>query len=143
MGFLTLTLTFLQNLKCLNLKWPSRAECERCGAEETTEHLLRDCPSSQSAWKNLNSILEDRNLRLDKIVFRERVFDFGGTARATLIKLIIINEFIQIEIPKHLAESKIYTLINQLRIQRNILQLKTKNLNTLKSGGNLSFKIKV
>jgi hypothetical protein len=87
--------------------------------------------------------LEDRNLRLDKIVFRERVFDFGGTARATLIKLIIINEFIQIEIPKHLAESKIYTLINQLRIQRNILQLKTKNLNTLKSGGNLSFKIKV
>jgi hypothetical protein len=71
----------------LKFKMTESAECERCGAEETTKHLLWDCPSSQLAWKNLNSILEDRNLRLDKIVSYEKVFDFGGTACATLIKL--------------------------------------------------------
>ncbi len=57
------------------------------------------CPSSQLAWNNLNNILEDRNLRLDKIVSYKKVFDFGCTACATLTKLKIINEFIQIERP--------------------------------------------
>ncbi len=50
----------------------------------------------------------------------EKVFDLGGTACATLIKLKIINEFIQIERPKHLTKSKIYTLINQLMNTENI-----------------------
>ncbi len=115
----------------------------RCGAEETTKHLLWDYPSSQLSWENLNSILEDRNLRLDKIVSYEKVFDFGGTACATLTKLKIINEFIQIERPKHLTKSKFIHWLTNLKIQRNILQLKTKNFNTLKWGWNLSFKIKV
>jgi hypothetical protein len=87
------------------------AECERCGAEESTKHLLWDCPSSQLAWKNFDSILEDRNLGLDKIVSYEKVFDFSGTACATLIKLKIINEFIQIERPKQMSKSKTYQLL--------------------------------
>ena len=49
---------------------------------------------------------------LDIKVSYEKFFDFGGTACATLIKLRIINEFIEIEMPKNLAKSKIYTLIN-------------------------------
>jgi hypothetical protein len=60
----------------------------------------------------LNDILEERNLGLDKIVSYENIFDFGGTACATLVKLKIINEIIQIERPKHLLKSKILTLIN-------------------------------
>jgi hypothetical protein len=46
--------------------------------------------------ENFNTILEEKNLGLDKIVSYEKIFDFGGTACATLIKLRIINEFIQI-----------------------------------------------
>ncbi len=53
---------------------------------------------------------------LDIKVSYEKFFDFGGTACATLIKLRIINEFIEIEMPKNLAKSKIYTLINQIII---------------------------
>jgi hypothetical protein len=37
-----------------------------------------------------------------------KFFDFGGADCATLIKLKIINEFIQIERPKHLLQSKIF-----------------------------------
>ncbi len=51
---------------------------------------------------------------MDKIVSYEKIFDFGGTDCTTLIKLKIINEFIQIERPKHLSKSQIYTLVNQL-----------------------------
>ncbi len=80
------------------------AECERCGAEETAKHLLWECSFSQLAWKNFNTILEEKNLGLYKIVSYEKIFDFGDTACATLIKLRIINEFIQIERPKHLAK---------------------------------------
>jgi hypothetical protein len=51
------------------------------------------------AWKNLSTILEWKKMGLDIIVSYEKIFDFGGTACATLIKLRIINEFIQIEMP--------------------------------------------
>ncbi len=98
-------------------------ECERCGAEETTKHLLWDCPFSQLAWKNLNSILEENKLGLDKI---------GGTACFTLIKLKILNEFIQIERPKHLSKSKIYTLINQLINTEKFIAIKNQKLEKFK-----------
>jgi hypothetical protein len=68
------------------------AECDRCGAEESTKHLLWEM-----AWIHLNDILEERNLGFDKIVSYEKIFDFGGATCTTLIKLKIINEFIQIE----------------------------------------------
>jgi hypothetical protein len=48
-----------------------------------------------------------------------KFFDFGGAACATLIKLKIINEFIQIERPKHLLKSKILTIINLLMNTEN------------------------
>jgi hypothetical protein len=61
-----------------------------------------------------NDLLEERNLGLNKIVSYEKIFDFEGAACATLIKLKIINELIQIERPKHLLNSKILTTINPL-----------------------------
>ena len=75
------------------------AECKRFGAEKTAKHLLWECSFSQLAWKNLSTILEWKKMGLDIIVSYEKIFDFGGTACATLIKLRIINEFIQIEMP--------------------------------------------
>jgi hypothetical protein len=116
----------------LKFKMTDSDECERCGAEETTKHLLWDCPFSQLAWKNLNSILEERKLGLDKIVSYEKIFDFGGTACSTLIKLKIINEFIQIERPKHLSKSKIYTLVNQLINTEKFIAIKNQKLEKFK-----------
>jgi hypothetical protein len=108
------------------------AECERCGAEETTKHLLWECSFSQLAWKIFNTFLEEKNLGLDKIVSYEKIFDFGGTSCATLIKLRIINEFLQIERPKHLAKSKICTLINQLIITEKYKAIKNQKLDKFK-----------
>jgi hypothetical protein len=45
----------------LKFKMTNSAEC---GAEESTKHLLWDCPFSQLAWIHLNQILEERNLGL-------------------------------------------------------------------------------
>ncbi len=56
----------------------------------------------------------------------ENIFDFGGTACATLVKLKIINEFIQIERPKHLLKSKILTLINLLVNTEKYIAIKNK-----------------
>ncbi len=46
----------------LKLKMTNSAECERCGAEESTKQLLWVCPYSQLAWIHFNEILEERNL---------------------------------------------------------------------------------
>jgi len=120
---------FFTRSKMFKFKMTDSAECERCGAEETTKHLLWECPFSQLAWKNLNSILDEKKLGLDKIVSYEKIFDFGGTACATLIKLKIINEFIQIERPKHLSRDKICTLINLLINTEKYIALKNQQLN--------------
>ncbi len=66
---------------------------------------------------------------MDKIVSYEKIFDFGGTACATLIKLKIINEFIQIERPKHLSRDKICALINLLINTEKYIALKNQRLN--------------
>jgi hypothetical protein len=76
--------------------------------------------------------LEGKNLGFDKIVSYEKIFDFGGTACATLIKLKIINESIQIERPRHLAKSKICALINQLVITEKYIAIKNQKLDKFK-----------
>ena len=76
--------------------------------------------------------MEDKNLKLDKIVSYERIFDFGGTACTTLIKLKIINEFIQIERPKHLLKSKILTLINLLIVTEKYIAIKNQKFDKFK-----------
>ena len=80
----------------------------------------------------LNDILEERNLGLDKIVSYENIFDFGGTACATLVKLKIINEFIQIERPKHLLKSKILTIINLLMNTEKYIAIKNQKVEKFK-----------
>ena len=83
-----------------------------------------------SCWIHLNGILEERNLGLDKIVSYEKIFDFGGAACATLIKLKIINEFIQIT--NHLLKSKILTLINLLMNTEKYIAIKNQKVEKFK-----------
>ncbi len=68
----------------LKFKMTNSVECERCGAEESTKHLLWDFPFSQLAQIHLNDVLEERNLGLDKIVSYQKIFDLGGATCATL-----------------------------------------------------------
>ncbi len=98
----------------LKFKMTDAVECERCGREENTKHLLLECPFSLMAWQNFNEILEDRNLGSEKIVSYKNIFDFEGSACVNLVKLKLINEFIQIERPKNLTKDKISTIIKQL-----------------------------
>jgi hypothetical protein len=51
----------------LKFKMTDSAKCERCRAEETTKHLLQDCPFLQLAWKNFEQIWK-KKLDLEKIV---------------------------------------------------------------------------
>jgi hypothetical protein len=53
-------------------------------------------------------------------------------ALRSLIKLKIFNEFIQIDRPKHLSKSKIYTLINQLIITEKYIAIKNQKLGKFK-----------
>ena len=108
----------------VKFKMTESAECERCGLEETTKHLLWDCSYSLMAWINFNEILEEINLGSEKIVCYEKIFDFGGSACVNLIKLKIINEVIQIERPKHLTKARIFTIIKILITMEKYISIK-------------------
>jgi hypothetical protein len=53
----------------LKFKTTDSADCKRCGAEESSKQDLWDCPFSQLAWKNLNSILEEKKIRFGQNSF--------------------------------------------------------------------------
>jgi hypothetical protein len=53
-------------------------------------------------------------------------------ALRSLIKLKIFNEFIQIDRPKHLSKSKIYTLVNQLIITEKYIAILNQKLDKFK-----------
>jgi hypothetical protein len=50
------------------------AECERCGAEERTKHLLWNFPFSQVAWIHLNDILELKKNGFVQNSFLQEIF---------------------------------------------------------------------
>ncbi len=80
------------------------------------------------AWTNLNEILEDINLGSEKIVCYKNIFDFQGSACVNLVKLKLINEFIQIERPKNITKDKISTLIKQLLNTEKYISIKNQTL---------------
>ena len=119
---------FFTRVKMLKFKMTETAECERCGKVETTKHLLWECPFSQMAWKNYNEILEEINLGSEKIVFHEQIFDFRGSACANLIKLKLVNEFIQLERPKNLTKDRISTIIKMLINTEKYIAIKNQTI---------------
>ncbi len=76
--------------------------------------------------------MEKKQLGLDTVVSYEKIFDFAGTACAPLIKLKIMNEFMQIERPKHLSETKIHALINLLIITEKYIAIKNQKVEKFK-----------
>ena len=123
---------FFTRVKMLKFKMTESAKCERCGLDETSKHLLWECPYSCMAWKNYNEILDEINLGSEKIVSYEKIFDWGGSACVILIKLKIINEFIQLERPKNLTKDRISTLIKMLIITEKYIAIKNQTLKKFK-----------
>jgi hypothetical protein len=60
---------FFTKSKLLKFKTTDSADCKRCGAEKSRKQDLWDCPFSQLAWKNLNSILEEKKIRFGQNSF--------------------------------------------------------------------------
>ena len=119
---------FFTKTKMFKFKMTDTVECERCGRKETTKHLLLECPFTLMAWKNFNEILEERNLASEKIISYEKILDFEGSSCVNLVKLKLINEFIQIERPRHLTKEKISLLIKQLMSTEKYIAIKNQQL---------------
>jgi hypothetical protein len=110
----------------LRFKMVENNECERCGQEETTRHLLWECWGAQKAWKGFNDILGEKGIEVGKVNDYKDIYNYSGTAVISTIKLKIVNELIQIERPKNLNVRAVERIIEKLKNTEKYIAIKNK-----------------
>ena len=89
--------------------------CQRCGLEETTKHLLWDCRESQKIWVFLNEILTENSHYSSRINKYSDIYRTESNNVVSIIKMKIIQEMIQIERPINWNKEKIIQIILRMR----------------------------
>jgi hypothetical protein len=106
---------FFTYSKMFRFKMSVDSNCPRCNMDETTAHLLWECPESNKIWSHLNEILEAIQCSSLKINKYEDLYKTESNAAISTIKIRIIQELIQIERPKNWCKKRIIQVISQLR----------------------------
>jgi hypothetical protein len=117
---------FYTKVRMLRFKMVENNECERCGQEETTRHLLWECWGAQKAWKGFNDILGEKGIEVGKVNDYKDIYNYSGTAVISTIKLKIVNELIQIERPKNLNVRAVERIIEKLKNTEKYIAIKNK-----------------
>jgi hypothetical protein len=89
--------------------------CPRCSLEETTRHLLWDCPESRRIWVLLNEILNENKHYSCLITKYEDIYRTESNNAASTIKMKIVQEMIQIDRPKNWHKENLIQIIKRLR----------------------------
>jgi hypothetical protein len=89
--------------------------CPRCGMEETTRHLLWECFESKNIWTIYNVILSDNGNNSYLILEYEDIYRTESNTIASLIKMKIIQEMIQIDRPKRWNKEILVQIILRMK----------------------------
>ena len=101
--------------KMFRFKMTNTPLCPRCNEIETTRHLIWECGESQRIWKLYNDILKNSNLEEMAVKKYEDIYYTDNLSVTSMIKMKIIQEFIQIERPKGWNEMKMNNLILKMK----------------------------
>jgi len=106
---------FFTRSKMYKFKMIDNPNCQRCGLEETTKHLLWDCRESQKIWVFLNEILTENSHYSSRINKYSDIYRTESNNVVSIIKMKIIQEMIQIERPINWNKEKIIQIILRMR----------------------------
>jgi hypothetical protein len=101
--------------KMFKFKMTNNPFCPRCKETETTRHLIWECRESQIIWNHYNEILKRNNLKENLVTKYEDIYYTDTRSVTSMIKMKIIQEFIQIERPRDWNETRVINLITKLR----------------------------
>jgi len=119
---------FFSRSRMVRFKMVEDSDCERCGMEENSRHLLWECQGAKRGWDNLNVILSKLDLPNERIYQYQDLFNFECSSAAATIRLRLINELIQIARPNNLTEEYINRMIKNLMNTEKYIAIKNKSL---------------
>jgi hypothetical protein len=90
-------------------------KCPRCDQIETTNHLLWECFESQKIWRSYNNVLNKLQLTNHNISCYDDIYRIESIDILTLIKIRLVNEFIQIIRPTNWDNLRTNNIIMKLR----------------------------
>jgi hypothetical protein len=106
---------FFTYSKMFKFKMSANPNCPRCGLVETTRHLLWECQESRNIWNLLNAILDKNGLRSNRILKYEDIYRTETNSIASILKMKIIQETIQIDRPKYWTVEKMKNKLLKVR----------------------------
>jgi len=106
---------FFTYSRMFKYKMTNNAKCPRCDQTETSYHLLWECNESQKIWKSYNTVLNNLNLNNYNIKCYADIFRVENVDVLSLIKIRLVNEFIQIIRPINWDISRTKNIIIKLR----------------------------
>jgi hypothetical protein len=122
---------FFTYSRMFKFKMCNSPKCPRCEENETTKHLLWECRESQKIWKYYNEIISEQGMRGAQINTYEDIYTTDKIGPLSIIKMKIVQEFIQIERPVNWSKERVKQLIINLRnIEMFNLSNQTKPVNS-------------
>jgi hypothetical protein len=103
---------FYSNARMKKFKMIETDKCSRCEQVEDTKHLLWECFQSKNIWSLFNEVMRKTG-NLEKVTSFEEIFVPGLNSKTCLIKILIIQELIQIERPINWRIEKLLKLIQE------------------------------
>ena len=89
--------------------------CERCNEIETTRHLIWECRDSRNMWDLFNNWSATNNNTVTTINDYQDIFCMNDNEHACKVKIIIIQEMIQIQRPMGWNLERIKSLSNDIK----------------------------
>jgi hypothetical protein len=97
---------FFTKVRMKKLKMIDSDECMRCGAPETTRHLLWECFQASKVWEAFNILLSHIGCSNDCVDSYEKIYQHAASSAITTIKLRVIQALIQIDRPTNWNKEK-------------------------------------
>jgi len=106
---------FFTYSRMFKFKMCNSPKCPRCEETESTKHLLWECGESQRIWKHYNEIISEQGMSDAQINKYEDIYATDKIGPLSIIKMKIVQEFIQIERPVNWCKERVKQLIINLR----------------------------
>jgi hypothetical protein len=86
-----------------------------------------ECGLVKQTWTNLNILLKSKGLEYEGVNSYSDIFNFGNSAATNMIRLKIIQQFIQIKRRTNLEVRQIENLIEELLMKEKYIANKNKD----------------
>jgi hypothetical protein len=105
---------FFTHVTMKKYKMTETDSCPRCGLIETTKHLLLECVHAKNICSLYNNLMTQIGKSCELVNNFEEVVKSCNSPEISIVKVKIIQQLIQIEIPMNWDQDKLHSIIREV-----------------------------